>query len=148
MEQKIVLQRLNQIYTKLWWNDEFLMILTKLRLGFLVAEIILTFWTISGGFLTKTFNSWTLRGDFNNFETWQPYPKDMARNFHKLIGERLLGDIYWNARNIGIVTWSHNNNHNSWIPRLCRIMGSLNVLSNVYICPSRRRVHLFFLRGQ
>ena len=70
------------------------MILMKLRLGFLVAEIILTFWTISGGFLTQTFNSWTLRGDFNNFESWQPHPKDMARNFHNLIGEKLLGDIY------------------------------------------------------
>ena len=39
------------------------MALMKLRLGFLDAEIILIFWKISGGFLTQTFNSWTLRGD-------------------------------------------------------------------------------------
>ena len=35
----------------------------KLRLGFLVPELHLTFWNTSGGYLTHTFNSVTLRGD-------------------------------------------------------------------------------------
>ena len=39
------------------------MTLMKLRLGFRVTETALTFWNISGGFLTQTFNSGTLRGD-------------------------------------------------------------------------------------
>ena len=40
---------------------------------------------------------------FNNFESKQPHLNDIARNFQNLIGKRLLGDIYWNPKNIGIV---------------------------------------------
>ena len=40
------------------------MTLVKLRLGFLVTELPSHFGNISGYFLTQTFNSWTLRGDF------------------------------------------------------------------------------------
>ena len=29
--------------------------------------------------------------------------KDIARNFQNVIGKRLLGDIYWSPKNIGIV---------------------------------------------
>ena len=73
---------------------------------------VLTFWNICGGYLTQNFNSWTLRGDiYNNFEsswiilshrnlTQKIY---VARNFQKLIGKRLLGDIYWNPENIAFV---------------------------------------------
>ena len=31
---------------------------------------------------------------FNNFESEQPHPKDVARNFQNLMGKRLLRDIY------------------------------------------------------
>ena len=42
---------------------------------------LLTFLNIYGGYLTQTFNSWTLRGEFwviFNFESQQPHPEDIA----------------------------------------------------------------------
>ena len=38
------------------------MTLMKLRLDFIYLTV-LTFWNISGGYLTQTFNSQTLKGD-------------------------------------------------------------------------------------
>ena len=51
-----------QNYTKLWLKDEFLMTLMKQRLGF-HCWTVLTFWNLSGGYVTQFFNSQTLRGD-------------------------------------------------------------------------------------
>ena len=39
------------------------MTLTKLQVGFLSLTVV-TFWNTSDGYLTQTFNSKTLRGDF------------------------------------------------------------------------------------
>ena len=49
-------------YTKLWLKHESLMTLMKLKLGFLCWTVLI-FWNTSGGYLTQTFNSQTLRGD-------------------------------------------------------------------------------------
>ena len=67
----------------------------------------------SGGYLTQTVNSWTFSGARGLkiflksfliiFESYQPHPKDITRNFQNLIGKRFLRDIYWNPQNIGIV---------------------------------------------
>ena len=51
-----------ETYIKVWLKDDFLTTLMKLRLGF-PCWTVLTFWNTSGGYLTQTFNSQTLRGD-------------------------------------------------------------------------------------
>ena len=66
----------------------------------------------SGGYLTQTVNSWTfsrawwlkifLKSFLIIFESYQPHPKDITRNFQNVIGWRFLRDIYWNPTNIGI----------------------------------------------
>ena len=82
------------------------MTLMKLRLGFL-CWAVLTFWNISGGYLTQTFNSQTLRGDLIFLRTLSPNnlaSKRYSQKFSKLNWEKiawrhiLKPQKYWNCK--------------------------------------------------
>ena len=83
------------------------MTLMKLRLAF-ICWTALTFWNTSGGFLTQTFNSQTLRGDLKWFliilSQNNLAPKRYSQKFSKLNWEKiawrhlLKSQKYWNCK--------------------------------------------------